>query len=333
MPAERLQKLLAAAGYGSRRACEDFLTAGRVRVNGSIAKLGDKADPALDKIAVDGEPLVVEKQVYIMLNKPRNVVSSLEAQGDRDTVRDLVKVPGRLYPVGRLDAQSEGLILLTNDGELTNRLTHPRYGHEKEYSVFIVGELDYQRLDAWRRGIVIRDEDGNGERTAPAQVAIDKRTGEGTWLTVIMREGKKHQIRRVAETLGLAVARLIRVRMGALELGTLASGTWRALSAAEVKALQGTAPAPRAKSRPRAGATSSRRNTPPARPDSRSKRPGTGGSRGEESPRPSPRNKRPASGGTRGGPTGRPDRGTKPSSPRSDSRGRSGPGPGRNRKP
>ncbi len=132
MTAERLQKLLAAAGYGSRRACEDFVSAGRVRVNGKVAQLGDKGDPTVDKITVDGELLVPEKLIYIVLNKPRNVVSSLEAQGERDTVRDLVNVPGRLYPVGRLDAQSEGLILLTNDGDLTNRLTHPRYGHENQ---------------------------------------------------------------------------------------------------------------------------------------------------------------------------------------------------------
>jgi 23S rRNA pseudouridine2605 synthase len=297
MPAERIQKLLAAAGYGSRRACEDYLTAGRVRVNGKVAKLGDKADPAVDKVLVDGEPLVAEKRVYIMLNKPRNVVSSLEAQGERDTVRDLVNVPGRLYPVGRLDAQSEGLILLTNDGELTNRLTHPRYGHEKEYSVFIVGELDYQRLDAWRRGIVIKDEDGNSERTAPASVNIQKRTGEGTWLTVIMREGKKHQIRRVAETLGLAVARLIRVRMGALELGSLASGTWRALTNFEVRALQSEAPAKKTATRPRSN-TARRESAPKSKPSSK-----------------------PSS--SRRGPSNRSDNRSQPSGSRNDSRGRS----------
>jgi 23S rRNA pseudouridine2605 synthase len=284
MPAERIQKLLAAAGYGSRRACEDYLTAGRVRVNGKVAKLGDKADPAVDKVLVDGEPLVAEKRVYIMLNKPRNVVSSLEAQG-------------RLYPVGRLDAQSEGLILLTNDGELTNRLTHPRYGHEKEYSVFIVGELDYQRLDAWRRGIVIKDEDGNSERTAPASVNIQKRTGEGTWLTVIMREGKKHQIRRVAETLGLAVARLIRVRMGALELGSLASGTWRALTNFEVRALQSEAPAKKTATRPRSN-TARRESAPKSKPSSK-----------------------PSS--SRRGPSNRSDNRSQPSGSRNDSRGRS----------
>lgn len=242
MAAERLQKLLAAAGYGSRRACEDYLTAGRVRVNGVVAKLGDKADPAIDKVTVDGEPLVAEQLTYIILNKPRNVVSSLEAQGERDTVRDLVNVPGRLYPVGRLDAQSEGLILLTNDGDLTNKLTHPRYGHEKEYRVLILGNVENERLEAWRRGVVIKDEEGHSERTAPANVSIHKRTGDGVWLSVVMREGKKHQIRRVAETLGLLVARLIRIRMGAVELGLLKPGAWRPLTPLEVRSLKTEAP-------------------------------------------------------------------------------------------
>ena len=149
MPAERLQKLLASAGYGSRRACEDYLSAGRVRVNGQLARLGNKADPAIDSITVDGEPLAVEPPVYIMLNKPRGVISSLDAQGDRDTVRDLVKVPQRVYPVGRLDVLSEGLVLLTNDGNLTNQLTHPRYGHEKEYRVFVLGQVGGELLRTW----------------------------------------------------------------------------------------------------------------------------------------------------------------------------------------
>ena len=238
MPIERLQKLLAAAGYGSRRACEDYLTAGRVRVNGLLAQLGDKADPAKDKVTVDGESLAVEQHVYIILNKPRGVVSSLEAQGDRDTVRDLVKIPQRVYPVGRLDVLSEGLVLLTNDGDLTNQLTHPRYGHEKEYRVSILGTVTRGLLDSWRRGIVIKDDAGHNEHTAPANVEIDSRAGEITWLRVIMREGKKHQIRRVAETLGLTVTRLIRVRMGLVQLGSLQVGAWRSLTAVELKALK-----------------------------------------------------------------------------------------------
>ncbi len=122
MAAERVQKLLAAAGYGSRRGCENLIEAGRVRVNGTVIKLGDKADPSRDKITLDGQLITVEKMRYVLLNKPRGVVSSLDPQGERKTVRDLIPLPGRLYPVGRLDLESEGLVLMTNDGELTNRL-------------------------------------------------------------------------------------------------------------------------------------------------------------------------------------------------------------------
>ena len=236
---ERLQKILAAAGHGSRRDCEELISAGRVRVNGQVASLGDKADPARDKITLDGEPVVAEQPIYVLLNKPRGVVSSLNPQGDRQTVRDLVSAPGRLYPVGRLDTQSEGLILLTNDGNVTNRLTHPRYGHEKEYLVLVQGRPSEGALQAWRRGLILKDEEARPERTGPAQVAPDPtRKAEGAiWLRVIMREGKKHQIRRVAETLGLRVSRIVRVRLGPLRLGNLKPGQWRPLTQAEVRSL------------------------------------------------------------------------------------------------
>lgn len=289
MAAERLQKLLAAAGYGSRRACEDYVTAGRVRVNGAVAKLGDKADPAIDRVTVDGEPLVAEQLTYIILNKPRNVVSSLEAQGERDTVRDLVNVPGRLYPVGRLDAQSEGLILLTNDGDLTNKLTHPRYGHEKEYRVLILGNVENERLEAWRRGVVIKDEEGHSERTSPANVSIHKRTNDGVWLSVVMREGKKHQIRRVAETLGLLVVRLIRIRMGAVELGLLKPGAWRLLTPLEVRSLKTeTPPAPKRRPNFRQGQQGSQRQ--PNRGERDPRREGRGPKRNERGPKREDRN-------------------------------------------
>lgn len=130
---DRLQRILAQAGYGSRRACEDFITAGRVRVNGKIAELGQKADPAVDKITVDGKPIAqAETLTYVALNKPRMVLSSLEREpgDDRKIVRDLLDVPEHVYPVGRLDFESEGLVLMTNDGDLANKLTHPKFGHE-----------------------------------------------------------------------------------------------------------------------------------------------------------------------------------------------------------
>ena len=155
---ERLQKILAQAGYGSRRACEDFISAGRVRVNGQIASLGQKADPTADKITVDGKPIAAAQQLmYIALYKPRNVLSTVERErGDsRQTVRDLVEVSGHLYPVGRLDFESEGLVLMTNDGDLTNRLTHPRFGHTKEYKVLLARRPDRDQLEAWKRGVVL----------------------------------------------------------------------------------------------------------------------------------------------------------------------------------
>ena len=153
---ERLQKLLAQAGYGSRRACEVFITEGRVRVNGKTAVLGQKADLSIDKVMIDGKALPrAESLIYIALYKPRNVLSAAEGQDDRQTVRDLIPVEGHLYPVGRLDFDSEGLILMTNDGELTNKLTHPRFGHEKEYRVLVARRPDEKQLEAWRRGVVM----------------------------------------------------------------------------------------------------------------------------------------------------------------------------------
>lgn len=233
MPEERVQKILAAAGFGSRRACEKYIQAGRVRVNGNIVSLGAKADPAKDRITLDDQPVAVEEHLYVMLNKPREVVSSLNPQGDRKTVRDLVPLAGRLYPVGRLDADSEGLVLLTNDGELTNQLTHPRYGHTKEYEVLVDGYPKQEQLRTWQRGVVL-----DGEWTSSAQVKIIRKGASGTWLNVIMREGKKHQIRRTAQAVGLRVKRLVRTRIGSLRLGNLKSGEWRELKQSEIEALK-----------------------------------------------------------------------------------------------
>lgn len=240
---ERLQKLLAQAGYGSRRSCEELIIQGRVRVNGQVAQLGQKADPNRDTITLDGEPLAApERLTYILLHKPRGVVSSLEPQGDRKTVVDLVRLKLRLYPVGRLDVESEGLILLTNDGELANRLTHPRYEVEKEYRVLVKGTPDEEQLDIWRRGVVLKDpETGAQVRTLPARVTREGPSHATTWLRVVMREGRKHEIRDIGATLGLPVKRLIRVRMGSLQLGELKPGEWRSLTTAEVAKLKGEA--------------------------------------------------------------------------------------------
>lgn len=240
---ERLQKLLAQAGHGSRRSCEELIVQGRVRVNGQVAQLGQKADPTRDLIMLDGEPLAApERLTYILLHKPRGVVSSLEPQGDRKTVVDLAPSKVRLYPVGRLDVESEGLILLTNDGELANRLTHPRYGVEKEYRVLVKGAPDEEQLDIWRRGVVLKDAaTGKQVRTLPARVTREGPAHETTWLRVVMREGRKHEIRDIGATLGLPVKRLIRVRLGSLRLGELKPGEWRSLTAAEVAELKGKA--------------------------------------------------------------------------------------------
>ena len=234
---ERLQKILAQAGYGSRRACEDFISAGRVRVNGQLAELGQKADPAVDKITVDGKPIAAaESLIYVALYKPRNVLSTVEGErgDDRQTVRELVGAPGHLYPVGRLDFESEGLVLMTNDGELTNRLTHPKFGHSKEYKVLVARRPDQDQLEAWRRGVILED----GVKTAPAEVRFESAQGKGAWVRVVMGEGRKRQIREICKQIGLPVVRIVRIRIGTLRLGNLKPRQWRYLTAKEVEDLR-----------------------------------------------------------------------------------------------
>ncbi|BAJ63205.1 MULTISPECIES: pseudouridine synthase [Anaerolinea] len=236
MAEERVQKILARAGYGSRRACEELILAGRVKINGQTAVLGSKADPSRDQILVDGQKIPLQPPpVYIMLHKPQGVLSDVEVHKDpRPTVRDLVPVEGHLFSVGRLDYESEGLILLTNDGELANRLTHPRYGHEKEYRVLVGTRPDERQLEAWRHGVVLED----GYRTAPAQVRVEGVAGKGAWLRVILREGRKRQIREMGRLTGLPVLRIIRIRIGSLLLGDLKPGEWRYLTPQEVRLLK-----------------------------------------------------------------------------------------------
>jgi len=237
---ERLQKILARAGYGSRRACEEIVAAGRVTVNGRVASLGDKADPQNDHILLDGQPVrLAEQQVYIALYKPRGVISAVSSPDERPTVRDLVDAPGRIYPVGRLDVDSEGLILLTNDGNLANRLTHPRYGHEKEYRVLVARRPDEEQLATWRRGVVLSD----GHRAAPAEVRLETPAGKGMWLRMVLREGRKRQIRETGTLIGLPVVKIVRVRIGSLHLGNLKPRQWRYLTPQEVAELKGERPA------------------------------------------------------------------------------------------
>lgn len=233
MMAERLQKVMARAGLGSRRTCENIIQDGRVTVNGQLVALGHRVDAERDIIRVDGKRLEApETLVYVLLHKPAGVVSSLRAQGNRETVRDLVDLPQRLYPVGRLDVQSEGLILLTNDGDLAHKLTHPRFGHEKEYRVMFNKTPNKNQLDAMRHGVVLLE----GARTKPAKVWFEARAKE-RWVRIVLKEGRKRQIREMARVLGLHVRRLIRVRFGTIKIGELKPGEWRKLRQAEVAQL------------------------------------------------------------------------------------------------
>lgn len=235
MPVERVQKIMARAGLGSRRACEELIAAGRVKVNGQVITLGSKADPSRDRIEVDGHALPkVESPVYIAVYKPRRMLSAADLNDPRPNVRDLVPIPGHLFPVGRLDYDSEGLILLTNDGDLANRLTHPRYEHEKEYRVLVATRPDAQQLEIWRKGVVLED----GHRTAPAHVEVVGEAGKGAWLKVVMHEGRKRQIREIGERIGLPVVRILRTRIGSVKLGTLKPREWRELTQAEIAALK-----------------------------------------------------------------------------------------------
>ena len=235
MAEERVQKILARAGIASRRGSEKFILEGRVTVNGKKIKLGDKADSTKDKIKLDGRLLELpEEFIYIALNKPRRVLSTTKKEEQVTTVLDLVPDQGRIFPVGRLDFDSEGLILLTNDGDLTYQLTHPRFGHEKEYRVLVAQHPDDEQLTIWRNGVVLED----GYRTAPANVTIERLKGKGAWLRVIMTEGRKRQIREIAKRIGLPIVKLIRIRISNLFLGNLKPGEWRHLEVKEIHKLK-----------------------------------------------------------------------------------------------
>ena len=232
---ERLQKILSAAGGTSRRGAEQYLLAGRVTVNGRIASLGEKADLERDDIRVDGAPLSkAEKRTYLMLNKPRGYVTTLSDEKGRKTVAQLVRGCGaRVWPVGRLDLDSEGLLLMTDDGALTHRLIHPSHEVEKEYHVWVSGDAG-KALPILRGPITL-----DGIRLHPAQVEPIDRMGSEYILSVTIHEGKNRQVRRMCALAGLTVHRLRRVREGALCLGNLPSGQWRPLTSEELSQLGG----------------------------------------------------------------------------------------------
>ena len=231
---ERLQKLLSAAGICSRRAAETYITAGRVTVNGVPAELGQRADPDRDDIRVDGRPLAErEELVYLLLNKPRGYVTTLSDEKGRKTVADLVSDCGaRVYPVGRLDLDSEGLLIMTNDGALTQHLLHPSGEVNKTYLVSVYGPVAgaAERLSAVT--------ELGGEPIRPALVEVLRRTGQTAELSVTIHEGKNRQVRRMCQACGLTVKRLRRVREHTLELGDLPAGAWRYLTAEEVAVLR-----------------------------------------------------------------------------------------------
>lgn len=236
---ERLQKVLARVGIGSRRASEELIGDGRVTVNGEVAVLGRRVDPETDRIEVDGVPLSVRPGlVYYLLNKPPGVVTTAADPQGRPTVVELVPAEPRVFPVGRLDAATEGLLLLTNDGDLAHHLTHPRYGVEKEYLAQVRGTPAPAALRALREGVDL--EDG---RTAPAKVTLVPPDG----LRVVIHEGRNRQVRRMCEAVGHPVRRLVRVRIGSVADRSLPPGQWRPLRVAELRALEraAAAPAPR----------------------------------------------------------------------------------------
>jgi len=227
---DRLQKVLAQRGLGSRRVCEDLIADGRVTVNGEIAMLGRRVDVLVDRIEVDGAPLAVRPGlVYYLLNKPRGVVTTLADPQRRQIVTDFVPTEPRVFPIGRLDADTEGLLLLTNDGDLAHRLTHPSYGVEKEYLAEVAGRPSAAAVRSLREGVEL--EDG---MTAPAKVALSP----PNLLRITIHEGRNRQVRRMCEAVGHPVRRLVRVRIGTIADRRLKPGSWRNLTLAEVRALE-----------------------------------------------------------------------------------------------
>ena len=250
---ERLQKILAQAGIASRRAAEKYITEGRVRVNGEVvSELGAKADPQNDTIEVDGYGAVTaEPLVYVAIHKPIHVVTTLKDPEKRQTIIDVLEMSRatgrksfegnmpRVFPVGRLDFDAEGLLVLTNDGALSNDLLHPRFHVPKTYVVKVKGRPDPRQLDRLRRGVRLREEDGTTSRpTAAAEITVVRESPANTWLEVIIHEGRHHQVKRMFEAIGTQVIRLIRTEFGGIELGDLDVGHWRFLTEGEVELLR-----------------------------------------------------------------------------------------------
>ena len=235
MAEERLQRALARAGFGSRRTCEELIARGGVRVNGKVATLGDKVDPERDRVTLDGAAVNLDPGVrYLKLNKPAGVLTTMRDQHGRADIRAFLPEDGpRVFPVGRLDRDTEGLLLLTNDGELANRLLHPSFGIEKEYLAVVEGVPTPAQLRLVRSGIELDD----GFARARSVRSVDARGGLGQ-VSLVMTEGRKREVRRLMAAAGLPVRRLVRVRVGPIRLGKLRPGEVRELTIEELLDLQ-----------------------------------------------------------------------------------------------
>ena len=238
MPKLRLNKVLAQAGLASRRAADRLIEDGRVTINGVVTReVGTLADPLVDTIVVDGRPLpAAEPAQYLLLHKPRGYLTSRHDPEGRRVVTDLIPHGARLYPVGRLDADVEGLLLLTNDGPLTHRLLHPRYALPRVYEADVLGTVATKDLDRWRDGVTLDD-----GPAVPRAVALVRAGARSTRLRLTFTEGRKHEVKRYCQALGHPVRRLRRVAFGPLELGALPPGRWRPLTPAELRALRAAA--------------------------------------------------------------------------------------------
>ena len=242
MASERLQKVIARAGIASRRRAEQLVADGRVTVNGKRAGLGDSADPARDRIEIDGRPLErAAPAIHLAVHKPRGFLSSARDERGRRSVLALVDTGGqRLWPAGRLDVESEGLMLLTNDGEWANRVLHPRFETEREYAALVSPSPTRQQLDRLRAGVALEDGPARllAARHAPPPPEVARERGEGgAWLRVRIGEGRKREVRRMFEAVDARVERLVRTRIGPLTLAGLREGEWRRLRPREVAAL------------------------------------------------------------------------------------------------
>jgi 23S rRNA pseudouridine2605 synthase len=237
---ERLQKVLARAGFGSRRAAEELIAGGRVTVDGEVARLGQRIDPDRVHVEVDGVPVPVRDDVvYYLLNKPRRVVTTARDPEGRTTAVDLVPTEPRVFPVGRLDYDTEGLLVLTNDGELAQLVTHPRHGIEKTYLAEVSGVPTRATVRALREGVTLDD-----GPTAPARVRLVQDQGDNAALEIVLHEGRNRIVRRMCEAVGHPVRRLVRTRVGPITDRRLAPGAWRALRPREVRALYAAATEP-----------------------------------------------------------------------------------------